>query len=72
MKKIIIKTFVRPTKPSLDDDSLVRNGFGAKTSLPLTQDDSAATYDTIRLFGYTGIVIRFWLENFNVEQFSNK
>ena len=36
------------TKPSSDDDSDFRDGFGAKASLPLTQSSSAVTHDTNR------------------------
>ena len=38
-----------PTKPSLNDDSEFRHGFGAEASLPLTQSAPAVTHDTTRL-----------------------
>ena len=37
-----------PTKPSLDDASGFRHGFGAESSLPLTQSAPAVTHDTTR------------------------
>ena len=37
------------TKPSADDDSEFRHGFGAKASLPLTQSAPAVSHDIIRL-----------------------
>ena len=38
-----------PTKPSLDDDSEFRNGFGAEASLLLAQSGPAVTPNTTRL-----------------------
>ena len=37
------------TKPSSDDDSGFRHGFGAKASLPLAQCAQAVSHDTTRL-----------------------
>ena len=37
------------TKPSSDDDSGFRHGFGAEASLPLAQSAPAVSHDTIRL-----------------------
>ena len=37
------------TKPSSDDESGFRHGFGAETSLPLTQSAPAVSHDTTRL-----------------------
>ena len=37
-----------PTKPSSDDDSGFRHGFGAEASLPLAQSAPAVTHDTTR------------------------
>ena len=38
-----------PTKPSSDDDSGFRHGFGAEASLPLAQSAPAVSHDTTRL-----------------------
>ncbi len=38
-----------PTKPSSDNDSGFRHGFGAEASLPLTQSAPAVSHDTTRL-----------------------
>ena len=38
-----------PIKPSSDDDSVFRQGFGAEASLPLTQSVPAVTNNTTRL-----------------------
>ena len=38
------------TKPSSDDDSGFRHGFGAETSLPLAQSTPAVSHDTTRLY----------------------
>ena len=38
-----------PTKPSSDDDSGFRHGFGAEASLTLTQSAPAVTHNTTRL-----------------------
>ena len=38
-----------PTKPSSDDDSGFRHGFGAKVSLPLRQSAPSVTHHTTRL-----------------------
>ena len=38
------------TKPSSDDDSGLRHGFGAEASLPLNQSAPAVSHDTARLF----------------------
>ena len=45
------------TKPSSDDDSGFRHGFGAKALLPLAQSAPAVTHDTTRL---CWIVITLW------------
>ena len=37
------------TKPSSDDDSSFRHGFGAEASLPLAQSAPAVSHDTTRL-----------------------
>ena len=37
------------TKPSSDDDSGFRHGFGAEASLPLAQSAPAVSHDTTRL-----------------------
>ena len=39
-----------PTKPSSDDDSEFRHGFGAEASLPLIQSAPAVTHDTARAY----------------------
>ena len=39
-------------KPTSDDDSGFRHGFGAEASLPLAQSASAASHDTTRLCTY--------------------
>ena len=46
-----------PTKPSSNDDSGFRHGFGAKASLPLTHSTPAVTHDTTKL---CWIVITPW------------
>ena len=46
-----------PTKPSSDDDSGFRHGFGAEVSLPLTQSTPAVTHDITRL---CWIVVTLW------------
>ena len=40
---------LHPTKPSADDDSGFKYGFGAEASLPLTQSAPTITHDTTRL-----------------------
>ena len=45
------------TKPSSDDDSGFRPGFGAEASLPLAQFAPAVSHDTIRL---CQIVVAQW------------
>ena len=45
------------TKPSSDDDSGFRHGFGAETSLPLTQSVPAVSHDTTKLYQ---IVVALW------------
>ena len=45
------------TKPSADDDSGFRHGFGAEASLPLAQSSPAVSHDTIRL---CYIVVNQW------------
>ena len=45
------------TKPSSDDDSGFRHGFGAEASLPLTQSAPAVSHDTTRL---CQIVVTLW------------
>ena len=37
------------TKPSSDDDSGFRNGFGAEASLPIAQSTPAVSHDTTKL-----------------------
>ena len=46
-----------PTKPSSDDDSGFRHGFGAEASLPLTRNAPAVTYDTTRRHSM-GLLVR--------------
>ena len=46
-----------PTKPSLDDYSGFRHGFGAKVSLTLAQSTPAVSNDTTRL---CWIVVTQW------------
>ena len=43
------------TKPSSDDDSEFRHGFGAEASLPLTQNAPAVSHDTTRLCRSVGL-----------------
>ena len=45
------------TKPSLDDDSGFRHGFGAELSLPLAQMTPAVSHDTTRV---CQIVVTLW------------
>ena len=45
------------TKPSSDDDSGFRHGFGAEASLPLVQSAPAVSHDTTRL---CHIVVVVW------------
>ena len=45
------------TKPSSDDDSGFRHGFGTEASLPLTQSAPAVSHDTTRL---CQIVVALW------------
>ena len=45
----VYTTALLPTKPSSDDDSGFRHGFGAKALLPLTQSAPAVTHNTTRL-----------------------
>ena len=45
------------TKPSSDDDSGFRHGFGAEASLPLTQSAPAVSHDTTRLYQ---VVVALW------------
>ena len=45
------------TKPSSDDDSEFRYGFGAEVSLPLAQSAPAVSHDTTRL---CQIVVTLW------------
>ena len=45
------------TKPSSDDVSGFRHGFGAEASLPLAQSDPAVTHDTTR---HCQIVVTLW------------
>ena len=45
------------TKPSLDDESMFRHGFGAEVSLPLAQSAPAVSHDTIRL---CWIIVTLW------------
>ena len=46
-----------PTKPSSNDDSGFRHGFGAEASLPLAQSAPAVSHDTTRL---CQIVVTLW------------
>ena len=48
---------MRLTKPSSDDDSGFRHGFGAEASLPLTQSAPAVSHDTTKL---CQIVVTLW------------
>ena len=50
-------TLLLLTKPSSDDDSGFRHGFGAEASLPLTQSAPAVSHDTTRL---CQIVVALW------------
>ena len=50
-------TALLPTKPSSDDDSGFKYGFGAEASLPLVQSDPAVSHDTTRL---CQIVVSLW------------
>ena len=45
------------TKPSSDDDSRFRHGFGAEASLPLAQSAPSVSHDTTRL---CQIVVALW------------
>ena len=45
------------TKPSSDDDSGFRHGFGAEASLPLAQSAPAVSHDTTKLYQ---IVVALW------------
>ena len=45
------------TKPSSDDDSGFRHGFGAKASLPLAQNAPAVSHNTTRL---CQVVVALW------------
>ena len=53
----VYTTALLPTKPSSDDDSGFRHGFGAEASLPLTQSAQAESHDTTRL---CQIVVTLW------------
>ena len=53
----VYTTALPQTKPSSDDYSGFRHGFGAETSLPLTQSAPAVSHDTTRL---CQIVIAQW------------
>ena len=53
----VCTTALLPTKPSSDDDSGFRHGFGAEASLPLAQSATAVSHDTTRL---CQIVIILW------------
>ena len=53
----VYTTVLLLTKPSSDDDSGFRHGFGTKASLPLTQSTPAVSYDTTRL---CQIVVALW------------
>ena len=55
------------TKPSSDDDSGFRHGFGAKASLPLTQSAPAVSYDTTRL---CQIIVALWDCQIHASNFS--
>ena len=50
-------TDVIPTKPSSDDESGFRHGFGAEASLPQAQNAPAVSHDTTRL---CQIVVALW------------
>ena len=45
----VCTTALLPIKPSSDDDSGFRHGFGAEASLPLAQSAPAVSHDTTRL-----------------------
>ena len=53
----VYKTALLLTKPSSDDDSGFRHGFGGEASLPLTQSVPAVSHDTTRL---CQIVVALW------------
>ena len=53
----VCTTTLLPTKPSLDDDSGFRHGFGSEASLPLAQSAPAVSHDTTRL---CQIVVTLW------------
>ena len=46
---VIYTATLLPTKPSSDDDSGFKHGFGAEASLQLTRSAPSVTYDTTRL-----------------------
>ena len=45
----VYTTALLKTKPSSDDDSGFRHGFGAEASLPITQSAPTVSHDTTRL-----------------------
>ena len=53
----VCTTALLPTKPSSDDDSSFRHGFGAAASLPLAQSAPAVSPDTTRV---CQIVVNLW------------
>ena len=48
-KTYVCTSALLPTKPSSDDDSGFRHGFGAEATLPLGQSAPAVIHDTTRL-----------------------
>ena len=53
----VYTTALLPTKPSSDDDSGFRHGFGAEASLPLAQSAPAVSHDTTKL---CQVVVTLW------------
>ena len=51
----VYTTTLLPTKPSSDDGSGFRNGFGAEASLPLGQSAPVVSDDTTRLCRSMGL-----------------
>ena len=54
---MFVQTALLLTKPSSDDDSGFRHGFGPEASLPLAQSAPAVSHDTTRL---CQIVVTLW------------
>ena len=53
----VCTTALLPRKPSSDDDSGFKHGFGTEPSLPLAQSASAVSHDTTRL---CQIIVTLW------------